>query len=470
MMTHRTAFGVLAVWLVGGITPGQASASRGYDLTPWVLDIIKMQAGQSGELDWTSPDAPDPARIEADLASRPTLSGPELLREGDTFVIHYTTSGDDAATEDQVDAAFIAIERSWDVELAGMGYPTPPGDGVNGGDSRYDFYFTKQRGTYGVTYGEDFIDDNTMTSWIALATWMNADEIAVTVAHEFFHAIHYTMDSLEEGWWFEVTATWMEDVVYDDVNDYYNYLPSTLEHPETPLNDNSSIMYGNAIWAHSLTEKYGNQVIQDIWYLSSMENSRMALESNKAVLADLSESGFNGDLQYWREAFIDQARFSEGTSFPDAAMNHVFSNWPVGDVIDLVVPLGAHLIEIPGDGGDVPTTLSLSLPGNTALITSVLLQEVIGGQPVFTEWFPDSAMGGAMVTTIDDFGGRWKAAYVVISNVDTRLDDTYALHVEAPGWGGSGGPGCDSRGGSSPFSGMAYILLLGLSARLVRRR
>jgi len=49
--------------------------------------------------------------------------------------------------------------------------------------------------------------------------------LRVTAAHEFHHAIQYGY-----GWWgerypYELTSTWMEDVVYTDVNDYYQYLP-----------------------------------------------------------------------------------------------------------------------------------------------------------------------------------------------------------------------------------------------------
>ncbi len=46
----------------------------------------------------------------------------------------------------------------------------------------------------------------------------------VTFAHEFFHVIQFTYDIDEAGWFMELSATWMEDEIFTDVNDYYNYL------------------------------------------------------------------------------------------------------------------------------------------------------------------------------------------------------------------------------------------------------
>ena len=48
----------------------------------------------------------------------------------------------------------------------------------------------------------------------------------VTAAHEFFHAIQFAYDYGEDAWMLEATATWMEERVFDKVNDNRQYLPA----------------------------------------------------------------------------------------------------------------------------------------------------------------------------------------------------------------------------------------------------
>ena len=47
----------------------------------------------------------------------------------------------------------------------------------------------------------------------------------VTAAHEYFHAVQAAYDWEEDFWLLEATATWVEDEVYDDINDNVGYLP-----------------------------------------------------------------------------------------------------------------------------------------------------------------------------------------------------------------------------------------------------
>ena len=51
------------------------------------------------------------------------------------------------------------------------------------------------------------------------------ENMQVTAAHEYFHAVQFAYDFFEDGWFMEATATWAEDELYDDVNDNVQYLP-----------------------------------------------------------------------------------------------------------------------------------------------------------------------------------------------------------------------------------------------------
>ena len=51
------------------------------------------------------------------------------------------------------------------------------------------------------------------------------ENMHVTAAHEYFHAVQFAYDFFEDGWFMEATATWAEDELFDTVNDNVNYLP-----------------------------------------------------------------------------------------------------------------------------------------------------------------------------------------------------------------------------------------------------
>ncbi len=90
------------------------------------------------------------------------------------------------------------------------------------------------------------------------------DELGVlraTAAHELFHAVQradYPWDDEHlipdvrwdaEGWWFEATATWMEEVCAPDVDDYVGYVREFLAEPWQPLASRDGLReYGAAIF------------------------------------------------------------------------------------------------------------------------------------------------------------------------------------------------------------------------------
>ena len=99
----------------------------------------------------------------------------------------------------------------------------------------------------------------------------------MTAAHEFFHAVQFAYDVVEDAWFMESTATWMEDEIYDDVNDNRFYLThSALRVPEVPLDSQSgAFLYGNWIWWRYLTERFPQEdgtglptLVKDVWELA----------------------------------------------------------------------------------------------------------------------------------------------------------------------------------------------------------
>lgn len=84
------------------------------------------------------------------------------------------------------------------------------------------------------------------------------ENLQVTVAHEYFHAIQYAYDVAEDPWLLEATATWAEDEIFDGVDDNRQYLLAG------PLGDPRSSMdlfeggrpYGDWLFIRYLTERF----------------------------------------------------------------------------------------------------------------------------------------------------------------------------------------------------------------------
>ena len=201
------------------------------------------------------------------------------LSESGRFLIHYTLSGinevsaedvDGNEVPDYVDEVAAAFDSAYVLEVEELGYRKP----IDDGDGAWDVYVLNMSGVYGYTYpdirvGSAYtcyleIDNNYEDSFYPT---QGLDALRVTAAHEFFHVIHfsyYGLGGLE--WWMEISSTWMEDVAYDEVNDYYHYLFYFFDYPDKRLDTkNNGYEYGACIFAHYLAKRFGPEVIRDIW-------------------------------------------------------------------------------------------------------------------------------------------------------------------------------------------------------------
>ncbi|UCE66152.1 MAG: hypothetical protein JSU85_15090 [Candidatus Zixiibacteriota bacterium] len=242
-----------------------------------------------------------------------TLQRPDMLEctyGGTHFLIHYDSIGANACFQANVDVSpadgvpdyinelMEIFEYVWQYEVEFLNYIEPLADNGRGGDNRLDVYLLDLgAGVYGYTVPDrDSINQYQMPGYIeidndfagtqyegSLETVLQAAR--VTAAHEFFHAIQYAYDETEfdyidinnwttyKPWWLEATATWMEDIVFDDVNDYLNYLPYFLRFPHMSLGTFSYAVgsvesyhpYGACVWPIYLSEKYGVDMIREIW-------------------------------------------------------------------------------------------------------------------------------------------------------------------------------------------------------------
>ena len=213
------------------------------------------------------------------LWDRPVMQR-EVSTDTGHFLIHYDVAGVDAVdlsdsnrngVPDYVDDVSETLGYVWDLLMRDHGYAPPLSDG----DSLYDVYIVNMAtdNFYGMTYPEtpglvtsSFVKiDNNYTD--AIYATRGLDGLHVTVAHEFYHAVQfgYYADIGTSIWWHEATATWMEDVAYDEVNDYYQYLDSFFSSPHVALDHYGEHIYGASVFAHYLSNLYGVDAIRATW-------------------------------------------------------------------------------------------------------------------------------------------------------------------------------------------------------------
>lgn len=211
------------------------------------------------------------------------LARPNLPQYIDTqhYRIHYTTTGVDKILNwpdtTYRDAVATACENSWAYFHSTQGWPPPPSDGAAGGGSNLiDCYVINLDGVYGYTEPESQAPNhpNDWTSFFVIDNdyagfgYANPqDPMKVTVAHEYHHVVQMGLNAGAAGSWFmENTATFMEDEVYDSINDNYNYLQCYFGVPWTRLNSaNGCFEYACFIWPTYMSENWSHSVVRDMW-------------------------------------------------------------------------------------------------------------------------------------------------------------------------------------------------------------
>ena len=90
-------------------------------------------------------------------------------------------------------------------------------------------------------------------------------DLEVTFAHEYCHILQFGYDAYQDAWFAESTAVWMEDQVYDGIDDYLRYVRRWVQLYRTPLTANSIKEYGSAVWNDWLAHRYGRAILRNAW-------------------------------------------------------------------------------------------------------------------------------------------------------------------------------------------------------------
>ncbi|GAB4574975.1 MAG: hypothetical protein Kow0077_24160 [Anaerolineae bacterium] len=236
------------------------------------------------------------------LEARPVLSGPESTIETRYFVLHYTLTGADAVSLDYATTVAGLLDAVWKREVNEFGWPAPPNDCGEGGDTRYDVYLMDtlaDSDMLGYTDPQAILGDNPASP--NTETWASYSYLVIendfegnpeaeslmraTLAHEFHHAIQfgYDLNDVPGFGFYEATATWMETQVFPEDEDASPYVGDLFATPDLcvgtePEEEQYSMrIYGEWLLIDSLAQDYGTRVVQRLWELIADQEGMTSL-------------------------------------------------------------------------------------------------------------------------------------------------------------------------------------------------
>lgn len=293
--------------------------------------------------DWCGTLAAIRLKNEGKPLQRPTLSGPVEYIERTNFRIHFTRFGEDACDSSYAIRVANYTEYSWHKQVDTLLWAAPPPDYGMGGDDRYDIYICVQpAGVAGMTVNEANYPNpypEGSTSFIAIDNRLENDFLKIVCAHEFSHACQMRYTVQEMGFIFENTSVWMEDVCYEDINDYVGYLstsPNPLANPDYPITATENLYhYAGGIFFMFLDEFYDRNCPRRVWERLGEVPGRNTLTGIDDVLRDNYSSNLCDALKHyglWRYLVCTYADtvhfFREGNLWPIPRILRIHTDYP----------------------------------------------------------------------------------------------------------------------------------------------
>ncbi len=217
--------------------------------------------------------------------NRPSGLEQTYISPSGRFALHYTKTGPDTVpqvyTQDKNHPDFILnaagyLETGYQILTEVLELPEPPVDDVR--NPEIDIYFRQlNNGVYGQTTAEMHKPlsgrEKAYTGYSEIhhtlqgySFYTQGDEaLKVTCVHELFHVFQVGIgiwDLNKDMWFYETSATWIEEFIYPDVNDYFQYVERYLSNWGDPVYD---YIYDNVTWLIYLNNQYGNNSVGDIW-------------------------------------------------------------------------------------------------------------------------------------------------------------------------------------------------------------
>gem|GEM_PF-469520 len=233
----------------------------------------------------------------------------EYLSPSGNFILYYETEGDNAVPPestiepgipDYIHKAAASADSSYRHEVETLGFVDFLSDGP------YEIYFediifygttTSSGSTSYITVNnnfENFPENSHPDGDVTGALY-------ATIAHEIKHAIQYATNRWDGSAgsfdWIEMDATMMEEIVYPDVDDYYNYIKEDFDSdtassqsifgsPATPTPG----AYSHITWMLYFAEEYGMEFWVDVWEQFIEERTKPFFDAIDQTLSEHDRS------------------------------------------------------------------------------------------------------------------------------------------------------------------------------------
>lgn len=283
------------------------------------------------------------------IGGPPALSGPEERAATDDghFVVHFTRSGPDAASDDLVQWARDSLELAWRELVERGGWVAPPPDGGFGGDDRYDvhlesFYvhgggqsangFTRTAAPAGATYilVNTDITPGSDPSKHPEVIFFTERYVRSVFVHEFGHAVQFATNAYH--------APDMEPFLEENAAQYYatealDMLASTnpkdllvieallserMGRPELSLHDRDARRDYVPLWSKYLVESRGGQASVLRRLFEKIATGEDALAATASVLQETG-GDLEPDFQSYAEWNYKIGDRADGTGYAEAA-------------------------------------------------------------------------------------------------------------------------------------------------------
>jgi hypothetical protein len=303
--------------------------------------------------------APQQQTIAAEFLARPIMDTLYISPDSH-FIIHYDTASYDAVplddsdldgTPDYVERIGLYADSCYRHYHLNLGYLPPSSDG----DVFYDIYLLSMGNYYGATVRETGGDSswNDYSSYIQIHNTLafappNQDPEGsvigaqkVTCAHEYFHAtqLAYAYVRAPHLWWTEGTAVYFEDVVFEEVNDNYGYLPYFFNYPDTFLIDTATFPagyhnYSAFVWPTFLAERFNIDVIRAAWEFGRYGYPPATIDSALSLFGMDMKSAFP-EFTVWNYFTADRADpdyYQDGVDYPPVVIDQTISSYPFSNI------------------------------------------------------------------------------------------------------------------------------------------
>jgi hypothetical protein len=456
---HLVGFSVAALFLLATV-PAAARAATGLAAavpslgSPSQKPFIPPQSRPT-ESRGRPTDDPDPNRNAYTVPQ-----APKSPKCGPHFCVHWVAEGIDApdladsdgnGVPDFVTQVLRIAEHVHEVENDKLGWREPKSDGrIGGGNGKTDIYLSQIGGELFGYAAPDrgqaskehriprrlhgyLVLDNDYSAFEFPGTKPLSD-LEVTLAHEYNHILQFGYDAFQDAWFAESTATWMEDQVYNGINDYLRYVRRWVKHWDTPLTTSSIKEYGSAVWNQWLQRHYGSAIVRQAWARAiHTKPGGFSVNAYESAIRAAGPSDLGHDFTRFAAATAEWRTgegFRESGLYPDMPRQ---GSLPLDGrpLTRLLNHTTFQLLRVHAPGGHA-VVVDTTAPLGTAT-GLVLVGRIDGERSGHTVTRIDFSRGGGRLTVSLADPGRYSRITAVLVNADAaasgfsarRLDWTY---------------------------------------------